>query len=60
MPEASARHIVINLHNDSPIAIYADKGEIEIILNNLITNAVKYNRDSGEVDITISKENGFQ
>jgi len=59
MPEASARNIVINLKNNLPINIYADKGEIEIILNNLITNAVKYNRDSGKVDITISKENGL-
>ena len=31
----------------------ADKSEIEIILNNLITNAVKYNRDGGKVDVSL-------
>jgi signal transduction histidine kinase len=34
----------------------ADAGELEIILNNLISNAVKYNRDNGRVDIRIVPE----
>ncbi len=32
----------------------ADPGELDIILNNLVSNAVKYNRDNGRVDIDIS------
>ena len=31
------------------IELLADPGEIEIVLNNLISNAVKYNRDGGDV-----------
>jgi signal transduction histidine kinase len=30
---------------------------LKLVLNNLITNAVKYNRDSGKVRITLKKEN---
>jgi signal transduction histidine kinase len=29
-----------------------DRAEIEIIFNNLISNAVKYNRDGGQVDVS--------
>jgi signal transduction histidine kinase len=31
----------------------ADRSELEIILNNLVSNAVKYNRDGGRVDVTL-------
>jgi signal transduction histidine kinase len=31
----------------------ADRGELEIILNNLVSNAVKYNRDGGSVLVTV-------
>jgi signal transduction histidine kinase len=31
----------------------ADSSEIEIIFNNLISNAVKYNNDNGQVEISI-------
>jgi signal transduction histidine kinase len=52
-PEADGRGITITQHIDGPIAMEADAGEIEIILNNLLTNAVKYNRDGGSVDLTV-------
>ena len=31
----------------------ADRTEIEMIFNNLISNAVKYNRDQGRVGVTV-------
>ncbi|MBN2210693.1 MAG: sensor histidine kinase, partial [Sedimentisphaerales bacterium] len=31
-----------------------DVGELEIIFNNLVSNAVKYNRDGGKIDVTIT------
>jgi two-component system, sensor histidine kinase and response regulator len=34
--------------------LMADPGEIEIVLNNLVTNAVKYNRDGGSVRVTLA------
>ena len=53
LPEATRRGITIELHNDKPLPMTADSGELEIILNNLISNSVKYNRDNGRVDIRI-------
>lgn len=54
--DANKRNISINLYCKSPLMFVADKQEIEIVLNNLISNAVKYNRDNGKADINIVKE----
>ncbi|MCP4379439.1 MAG: response regulator [bacterium] len=51
-PDAAKRDIEIKLHIDAPTQMTVDRGELEIILNNLVSNAVKYNRDGGCVDIT--------
>jgi two-component system, sensor histidine kinase and response regulator len=53
--EANSQEIVIQVHADGPISMAADADEIEMLLNNLISNAVKYNRDGGRVDVTISQ-----
>jgi two-component system, sensor histidine kinase and response regulator len=52
--EAAARDIAIRVHADGDASLVADAGEIEMLLNNLISNAVKYNRDGGSVDVTIA------
>lgn len=52
-PMAAERKIAIDLHCDRPITMQADRGELDIIFNNLVSNAVKYNRDDGRVDVTI-------
>lgn len=57
-PAASERDIAIHLHAEEPVTLHADPGEVEIILNNLVSNGVKYNRDSGRVDITLARSNG--
>lgn len=54
-PEARKRDITVNLHRDEPLEIAGDRGELEIIFNNLVSNAVKYNRDGGQVDIHIEE-----
>jgi signal transduction histidine kinase len=53
---ASERDIEIELHADENIPMVADNGEIQIVLNNLITNAIKYNRDGGRVDVYLSAD----
>jgi len=50
---AQERDIRINLHSADKIIFWADSGEMEMIFNNLISNAVKYNKDGGTVDIRI-------
>ena len=52
--EADARNIALRVHADGDVALTADAGEIEMLLNNLISNAVKYNRDGGSVDVTVA------
>ncbi|MGD8451747.1 MAG: ATP-binding protein [Phycisphaerae bacterium] len=46
----------IELHVDCPadLNLRADRGEIEIIFNNLLTNAVKYNRKGGKANIRVT------
>lgn len=52
-PAASPRGIAMTLHAPGRVAVVADRGEMEILFNNLVSNAVKYNRDGGRVDVTI-------
>jgi signal transduction histidine kinase len=45
--------VSINLEVKSDAVIMADPDDMEIIFNNLISNAVKYNKVGGQADITI-------
>lgn len=54
---AKERNISVNLDVKDDITMKGDVFEIEIILNNLVSNAVKYNKDNGRADVKIS-ENG--
>lgn len=39
--------------------ISADKGNAHIIINNLVTNAIKYTPKNGNIEIKYSEENGL-
>ncbi|MBN1319510.1 MAG: response regulator [Thermoleophilia bacterium] len=54
--EASERNIGITLRDGPPVEMVADPGEIEIVLNNLVSNAVKYNKDAGSVTVLVERE----
>jgi len=56
-PMAHRRSITLLLTPDNPIITTADRSEMEIVLNNLISNAIKYNRDGGRVEVHLSYEN---
>jgi two-component system, sensor histidine kinase and response regulator len=53
--DAADRDITIALDCPTSVPLHADGGEIEIVLNNLISNAVKYNRDGGRVDVSLRR-----
>ncbi|HNZ48649.1 MAG TPA: ATP-binding protein [Candidatus Hydrogenedentes bacterium] len=53
--EAAQRGIELVL-DTRRVSILADHTEIDIILNNLISNAIKYNRDQGKVEIAFYKK----
>lgn len=57
-PYAIQMDVSINISVKSDVVIMADPDDMEIIFNNLISNAVKYNKLGGKVEITIdSSEN---
>lgn len=56
-PYAIQKDVDIYLNTKESVIMEADTKEIEIVLNNLISNAVKYNKQGGRVDIFIAKEN---
>ncbi len=58
LPDARKRAITLDLQAAEPIEFYCDPSEVEIVMNNLISNAVKYNRDSGRVDINLGRRDG--
>ncbi len=57
-PAADERGIAIGLEAPAPVPMVADAAELEIILNNLVSNAVKYNRDGGTVTVSVSADDG--
>ncbi len=55
-PEARFRKIAVNLHAPSDLILEADPGELDIIFNNLISNAIKYNNEGGRVDVRLENK----
>jgi signal transduction histidine kinase len=52
-PYAIQMDVSINLDIRSDVVIMADPSDMEIVFNNLISNAVKYNKVGGKAEITI-------
>lgn len=50
---ANAKKVTITFEGPDSIVMQADAGELEIIFNNLISNAIKYNRDEGTVRVLV-------
>ena len=53
---AADKKVAISLEAPESMLLQADAGELEIIFNNLISNAVKYNRDGGSVVVALRDE----
>ncbi len=56
-PLAIQRDVSLSLDALSPVFMLADSNDMEILFNNLISNAVKYNVTGGWVRCSINKEN---
>jgi two-component system, sensor histidine kinase and response regulator len=53
-PLAIQKGVRMNLHSEGNTNILADSDEMEIVFNNMVSNAVKYNRDGGNVEVQIT------
>jgi len=56
MPYAIQKDVEISLNAPEKLMKYVDPDEIEIIFNNLISNAIKYNKDGGTVEIDMYED----
>jgi signal transduction histidine kinase len=52
--QAAERQIVIQIHGDDH-AVDADRGKIKQVILNLLTNAIKYNRENGAIYCAIQE-----
>lgn len=52
-PLAIQRDITLNFNHPETLMFNIDAKEIEIVLNNFLSNAIKYNRDGGQVFFTL-------
>jgi two-component system sensor histidine kinase/response regulator len=53
--QGAPRGITVALTAGEPVSMQADRGEVELILANLLSNALKYNRDGGRIDVTVRR-----
>lgn len=54
-PLAKEYQVSLNM-NCRPLSIYANTQQLRELFNNLITNAIKYNKPQGSVNITVTSE----
>jgi two-component system sensor histidine kinase/response regulator len=55
-PLAREKKVVVELHIPAPIRFKADRWEMETMIGNLLSNALKYNRQEGRVDIDVQQD----
>jgi heavy metal sensor kinase len=57
-PLAEARGLALRLHAPDPVPLKVDPDKLREILNNLLHNAVEYNRPRGAIDLSVACDNG--
>jgi two-component system, OmpR family, sensor kinase len=58
MPIADAKNIDLGLSEEASVQIDADKSAIQLMLRNVVDNALRYTPNGGEVTVRIDRENG--
>lgn len=59
LPLAESRQIQLNLQSFDDCNVMVSKDGLEIMIGNLISNAIKYSHAQGTVDIILDKEEGY-
>ena len=57
-PRAESKQLTLAFAGDGPVRINADKGRVFQLLDNLISNAVKFTPEGGRVDVTVAADGG--
>lgn len=55
-PQATERGVSISISGDPSTLLEGDRGKVKQVLLNLFTNAIKYNRETGQIFITVAPE----
>ena len=55
--QAESKHIHLRSTTDEPLAVYADRDMVHLVLRNLVSNAIKFTPEQGDIIIDIV-ENG--
>jgi signal transduction histidine kinase len=53
---AAEKWVTLGFNPAGPAILDADAGELEIMFNNLVSNAIKYNQDNGSVTVTVEQD----
>ncbi|MCI0339614.1 MAG: ATP-binding protein [Planctomycetales bacterium] len=56
-PLATERRVAVAVEA-SPLAVAGDRERLREVATNLVTNALRYNREGGRVEVRLSRENG--
>lgn len=56
-PLAIQKDVDVYMNCSEKVSVTADRQEMEIIMNNLISNAIKYNKQGGRVDVNLKRKN---
>jgi two-component system, OmpR family, phosphate regulon sensor histidine kinase PhoR len=60
IPRAESREVTVGVDAPDHATVGGVPGDLEVIVKNLVSNAVQYNRPGGTVEVTIERRGGFQ
>jgi PAS domain S-box-containing protein len=55
---AQAKRIALEVHADDPVVVHGDRQRLGQLLSNLVSNAIKYTPEEGQVDVSVARRNG--
>jgi two-component system, OmpR family, heavy metal sensor histidine kinase CusS len=55
-PLAEAQGLTLAVHGDPALPLEADPDKVREVLNNLLHNAIQYNRPNGRIDLSVARD----